>query len=143
MLYCKYQYMKGGSPVKNIVLSISNGLMAEAIVMSLKKDGDFRINKLAFNSPARVVEACRVSDANVVLMEVNLQKDFTLENRLSTAKEIKKFTPKCNIQFICDGDAMPELGEQLVIAKQDGKIDGFFYNSVTSNYLTAMLNSVS
>ena len=43
---------------------------------------------------------------------------------------------------LCDENGDPELARRVKIARQDHKIDAFFYTSVTPGYLTAAVEAL-
>ena len=56
--------------------------------------------------------------------------------------ELRRELPGCKMVLLCDETAYPELARDVMRAKQAGKIDAFFYASVTAEYLTAALDSL-
>ena len=50
--------------------------------------------------------------------------------------------PLCRIALLCDEVADPDLEEQVMHARRFGRIDAFFYASVTANYLIAALEAL-
>jgi hypothetical protein len=65
-----------------------------------------------------------------------------MKTRLAEAREVKRRVPECKIVFLCDENSAPELAGQVVQAKKDGRIDGFFYSSVGLEYLVAALTAM-
>jgi hypothetical protein len=43
---------------------------------------------------------------------------------------------------LCDENSAPDNAKDVMLAKKDGKIDAFFYTSVTQNYLLAALEAL-
>ncbi len=44
--------------------------------------------------------------------------------------------------LLCDENSDEELARRVKIARQDHKIDAFFYTSVTPSYLTAAVDAL-
>ena len=128
--------------LKNIVISVQNGLLSEAIVGALWQRGYIRCQQVAPNRPQELLTACRTAGADVLLMEVNRFPAAALETRLECGDRIRQQLPGCRIVLLCDEVADPELAEQVVRARQTDRIDGFFYTSVTAGYLSAALDSM-
>lgn len=81
-------------------------------------------------------------DADILLAEVSYASGTTLKVRLQEAKEVRERLPKCKIVFLCDENATPDIAREIMLAKKDGKINAFFYSSVTAKYLLAALASL-
>jgi hypothetical protein len=52
---------------------------------------------------------------------------------------VKKWWPECKIVLIVDENAEKEVAEQVKQAKKDGLIDQFIYSSISSTYLSAIV----
>lgn len=133
---------EGGSVVKNIVVSIQNVLLAESVILALKKTGNFRLERVLQDRISDTEKICESVHAELLLMEVTRTKDTTLEKRLLICKNVKRKISDCKIALLCDENADPELADQVKQAKQLRQIDAFFYESVTSDYLTAALDAL-
>ena len=128
--------------MKKIGISIQNGLFAEGIIRMLYENGEFqpfRITSLKKNS---VVSSCLLQGADILLAEVSYVNGATTEGRLSEAKALRAERPECKIAFLCDENSSPEIAKEVMAAKKDGIIDGFFYSSVTAKYLMAALETL-
>ena len=66
----------------------------------------------------------------------------TLEKRLESGEQVRRLLPDCRIALLCDEVADPDLAEQVMHARRFGRIDAFFYASVTANYLIAALEAL-
>ena len=128
--------------MKNIVISVQNGLLSEAIAVALRQRGQFRCQQVAPGRFQELVTACGISRADILLMEVNRLPDATLERRLECGERVRRQLPGCRIALLCDEVADPELAERVVLARQAGRIDGFFYASLTASYLGAALEAM-
>ena len=75
-------------------------------------------------------------------MEVSRTHAYTLENRLELIEHVRRAVPRCQFVLLCDENSDPELARRVKIARQDHKIDAFFYTSVTPGYLTAAVEAL-
>lgn len=100
---------------------------------------------IGVNNPDKKDEpysTCKVNGAGILLMEASLAPPFTLTERLETAQQMRKTLPHCKIVLLCDEKADPDTAERVKDAKKMGLIDGFFYSSVSGEYLVAMLDAL-
>lgn len=126
--------------MKTLLVSFQNGLLAEAIMRNLHETGEFQLFRLQDNQT--VADDCRTLSADILLMEVSYAQGATLEPRLSISKQVRNNSPDCKIVMLCDDKSSPDIAHDVMLAKKEGKIDAFFYSSVTGNYLTAALNAL-
>lgn len=129
--------------MKTIIVSIQNGLLAEAVTTMLNDSGEFRPFRVPVNGKkSDLVSHCLMLSAEIVLMEVAYTGSTTVEARLREGKELRQVLPQCKIILLCDENAPPELAKEVSMAKKAGLIDNFFYSSVTTKYLLAALSSL-
>lgn len=128
--------------MKDIVISVQNALLSEAIGRALCQRGQFRCQQVAPGRPQEIVSVCKTLQADIVLMEVNRFTTATLEKRLETGERLRRMLPECRIVLLCDEVADPELAERVMGVRQLGQIDGFFYASVSAAYLSAALEAM-
>ena len=128
--------------MRDIVLSIRNNLVCEALTRSLEESGEFRPYKLLFSRENEVLRECKALSPDILLLEVAFGRRTDLKTRLAEASEVRQNSPNCKIIFLCDENSSPELANQVVQAKRDGQIDEFFYASVGSRYLVAALTAI-
>lgn len=128
--------------MRNIVISIYNGLLSEMITASLMESGAFMPLRSSFNKKGSVVESSKSVSADILLLEVAYNADTTLDVRMKEIEEVKKSLPECKIVLLCDENSAPELARKVMQAKKDGVIDNFFYSSVGAKYLLAALNAL-
>ena len=132
----------GGLDLKKIVISIQNSLLAEAIATALKKQGQFKPERIAPGDSEEIVPVCCALRADILLMETTHLVQSTLESRLRICDTLQKRLQECKLVLICDENADAELADRVKQAKQAGRIDAFFYASVTSSYLAAALDAL-
>ena len=125
--------------MRKIVVSIQNGLLGEALTSLLQLSGEFEPYRAAVDKNKRTVSACVACHADLVLMEVTHTAYTTLEARLQEGEQIRKMVPGCKIVLLCDENVSPDIAADVVAAKKEGRIDAFYYSSVTGKYLVAAL----
>ena len=125
--------------MRKIVVSIQNGLLAEALTSLLQLSGEFEPFRAAVDKNKRTVSACVACHADLVLMEVTHTAHANLEGRLHEGEQIRQLVPGCKIVLLCDENVSPDIAREVVAEKQSGRIDAFYYSSVTGKYLVAAL----
>ena len=131
--------MIGGIAVRKIVVSIQNGLLGEALTSLLQLSGEFEPYRAAVDKNKQTVSACVACNADLVLMEVTHTAHANLEGRLLEGEQIRQLVPGCKIVLLCDENVSPDIAREVVAAKKSGRIDAFYYSSVTGKYLVAAL----
>ena len=125
--------------MRKIVVSIQNGLLAEALTSLLGNSGEFVPYRTAVDKNKRAVAACMACNADIVLMEVTHTAHTSLETRLHEGEQIRQMVPGCKIVLLCDENVSPEIAKEVVAAKKSGQIDAFYDSSITGKYLVAAL----
>ena len=125
--------------MRKIVVSIQNGLLAEALTQMLSASGEFEPYRTAVDKNKRAVAACMACNADIVLMEVTHTAHTSLETRLREGEQIRQLVPGCKIVLLCDENVSPEIAKEVVAAKKPGQIDAFYDSSITGKYLVAAL----
>ena len=125
--------------MRKIVVSIQNGLLAEALTSLLGNSGEFEPYRTVVDKNKRAVSACMACHADIVLMEVTQAVHTTLEARLDEGKQIRQLVPGCKVVLLCDENVSPEIAKEVVAAKKSGQIDAFYYSSITGKYLVTAL----
>lgn len=113
--------------MKNIVVSMQNTLLSEAIAHALTETREFRVEQVLPGRTGDALSLCAAMPADILLMEVS---------RLSAK------IPGCKFALLCDENSDPELARQVVCARQDRRIDAFLYASVTPAYLVAAMDAL-
>ena len=125
--------------MRKIVVSIQNGLLGEALTSLLQLSGEFEPYRAAVDKNKQTVSACVACNADLVLMEVTHTAHANLEGRLLEGEQIRQLVPGCKIVLLCDENVSPDIAREVVAAKKSGRIDAFYYSSVTGKYLVAAL----
>lgn len=128
--------------MKNVVISAGNGLLSDAIAGALRRSGQFRCQSVPPERARDLAGVCRGCRCDVLLMEVSRLPGATLPERLAAGDAAHRLVPACRVALLCDEVADPELAQQVMQARQLGRIDAFFYASVTEAYLTAALEAL-
>jgi len=125
--------------MRKIVVSIQNGLLAEALTNLLKESGEFEPFRVVVDKKKRTVPACLAFESDIVLMEVSQAPAAALNVRKSEINEIRQMLPGCKVVLICDENVSPQTARDVVAAKKSNEIYAFYYSSVTTKYLIAAL----
>ena len=128
--------------MKNIVISMQNTLLSEAIARAFSDTGEFRIEQILPGKTNDTLSLCCAMQAEILLMEVSRLPAYTLESRLKLIECVRRAMPNCKFVLLCDENGDPELARRVKTARQDHKIDAFFYTSVTPGYLTAAVEAL-
>ena len=127
--------------MRNVVVSMQNTLLSEAVARSLAETGEFRVEHLP-GKTGDTFSLCRAAQADILLMEVSRLTAYTLENRLGLIGRVREAVPGCKFVLLCDENSDAELARRVKCARQDRLIDAFLYASVTPAYLTAALDAL-
>ena len=85
---------------------------------------------------------CDTVLANVLIMEVTTYPSRTLEERLKIRNALKQKHPDCKIVLVVDENTERKLADRVRQAKKDGLVDNFIYGSVSSSYLSAVIDAL-
>ena len=127
--------------MRRVVLDMQNILFADAVAEALRKfDSDF--DPVMSESPGKTVALCSTTLANILIMEVTAYAPWKIEERLKIRDELKKRNPACKIVLVVDENTEKKLADRVRQAKKDGLIDNFIYGSVSSTYLSAVIDAL-
>ena len=108
--------------------------------VSLGGDTDFFIEMS--DAPDKTAELCRVIQPHILMMEITGQALWSLKERLAICREVRRYAPNCKFIFTVDEKANAETAKKVVECKKTGLIDCFIYNTISSSYMTAVLDSL-
>ena len=112
--------------MKCVVVDMRNRLFGDAISGSLQHfDAGFRVYQ---TEGTAAEDLCVDTHADVLVAEVTAYP--------------RQGVPGCRVALVVDEVCEPQLADQVRRAKKDGLIDGFFYSSVSSDYLSAMIDAL-
>ena len=123
--------------MRRVVVDMQNALFAEPLQ---KFDSDFEVCQS--DSPDKTTDLCVFTEANVLIMEVTAYTPWKLEERMKIRAELKKTNPDCKIVLVVDENTEKKLADKVRQAKKDGLVDNFIYGSVSSTYLSAVIDAL-
>lgn len=127
--------------MKRAVLAIRNRLVLEAVTDALKRIGVF-VEKCFSQETERILALLNALSATFFVMDVTRSGDGTFDMRMNTVKEVKKQKPEVKIALLCDNVSDETIAYKIKRAKEEEIIDAFFYESVPSDYLADVLDSL-
>lgn len=127
--------------MKRAVLAIRNRLVLEAVTDALKRIGVL-VEKCFSQETERILALLNALSATFLVMDVTRSGDGTFDMRMNTAKEVKKQKPEVKIALLCDNVSDETIAYKIKRAKEEEIIDAFFYESVPSDYLADVLDSL-
>ena len=127
--------------MRRVVVDMQNALFADAIATALQKfDSDFDVCQS--ESPDKTADMCVFTEANILIMEVTAYTPWKLEERMKIRGEVKAQNPDCKIVLVVDENTEKKLADKVRQAKKDGLVDNFIYGSVSSTYLSAVIDAL-
>ena len=127
--------------MRRVVIDMHNTLFADAVAEALRRfDSDFE--PIMSESPEKILFLCDSVLANVLIMEVTAYTPWKLEERMKIRDELKKNNPDCKIVLVVDENTEKKLADRVRQVKKDGLIDNFIYGSVSSTYLSAVIDTL-
>lgn len=108
--------------MKKVIVAIQNTLVCEAVTCALKKAGFFVEQSLS-QDPDKIATACETFFADVLLMDVGRPTEKSLDRRMEAILRSK-------------------IAQKVKQAKENGFIDVFFYESVQTDYLCDVVDSL-
>ena len=127
--------------MRRVVIDMQNALFADAVAGALRRfDSDFE--PVMSESPDKTLFLCGAVLANVLIMEVTAYTPWRLEERMKIRDEVKAQLPNCKIVLVVDENTEKKLADKVRQAKKDGLVDNFIYGSVSSTYLSAVIDAL-
>ena len=127
--------------MRRVVLDMQNILFADAVAEALRRfDSDF--DPVISENPGKTMTLCNDTLANILIMEVTAYAPWRFEERLKIRDELRKSNPDCKIVFVVDENTEKKLADRVRQAKKDGLIDNFIYGSISSSYLSAVIDAL-
>ena len=127
--------------MRRIVIDMQNILFADAVAEALR-NFDSDLEPFMSESPDKTLSLCDTVLANVLIMEVTTYPSRTLEERLKIRNALKQKHPDCKIVLVVDENTEKKLADRVRQAKKDGLVDNFIYGSVSSSYLSAVIDAL-
>ena len=127
--------------MRRIVVDMQNTLFADAIAEALRSfDSD--LEPILSESPDQTLSLCEATLANVLIMEVTAYTPWCLGERLKLRDALKEAIPCCKTVLVVDENTERKLANMVRQAKKDGLVDNFIYGSVSSSYLSAVIDAL-
>ena len=127
--------------MRRVVVDMQNALFADAIATALRNfDSDFEVYQS--ESPVKTSDMCAFTEANILIMEVTAYTPWKLEERMKIRNEVKAQSPGCKIVLVVDENSEKKLADKVRLAKKEGPVDNFIYGSVSSTYLSAVIDAL-
>ncbi len=127
--------------MRRIVIDMQSALFADAVAEALR-NFDSDLEPILSESPDKTLSLCDTVLANVLIMEVTIYTSRTLEERLKIRNALKRAHPDCKIVLIVDENTEKKLADKVRQAKKDGLVDNFIYGSISSSYLSAVIDAL-
>ena len=127
--------------MKRAVLAIRNRLVLEAVTDALKRIGVL-VEKCFSQETERILALLNALSATFLVMDVTRSGDGIFDMRMNTVKEVIKQKPEVKIALLCDNVSDETIAYKIERAKEEEIIDAFFYESVPSDYLADVLDSL-
>lgn len=127
--------------MKRAVLAIRNRFVLEAVTDALKRIGVL-VEKCFSQETERILALLNALSATFLVMDVTRSGDGTFDMRMNIVKEVKKQKPEVKIALLCDNVSDETIAYKIKRAKEEEIIDAFFYESVPSDYLADVLDSL-
>lgn len=127
--------------MRRVVIDMQNTLFADAVAEALRRfDSDF--DPVMSESPDKTLALCNAVLANILIMEVSAYAPWKLEERMKIRNELRKINPNCKIVLVVDENTEKKLADRVRQAKKDGLVDNFIYGSISSTYLSAVIDAL-
>ena len=127
--------------MRRVVIDMQNVLFADALAEALRRfDSDFE--PVMSENPDKTLSLCELLLVNVLIMEVTAYTPWKLEERMKIRDELRKRNPDCKIVLVVDENTEKKLADQVRQAKKDGLVDNFIYESISSSYLSAVIDAL-
>lgn len=127
--------------MRRVVIDMQNTLFADAVAEALRRfDSDF--DPVMSESPDKTLALCNAVLANILIMEVSAYAPWKLEERMKIRDELRKIDPNCKIVLVVDENTEKKLADRVRQAKKDGLVDNFIYGSISSTYLSAVIDAL-
>ena len=84
--------------MKNIVVSMQNTLLSEAIAHALTETREFRVEQILPGRTGDALSLCAAMPADILLMEVSRLSAYTLESRLSLIDRLSAKIPGVQVR---------------------------------------------
>lgn len=126
--------------MRSVIIDMQ-ALFAVAVERALRRS-DFGFDTVRSESPVHTLALCQARSADVLLMDVTSYAPRTIEERLRIRDELKRIGSDCKIVLVVDENSEKKAADRVRLAKKDGLIDDFIYNSTSASYLAAVIDAL-
>lgn len=127
--------------MRRVVVDMQSTLFADAIARTLRDfDSDFDV--CCSESPEKTSDLCDYTIAQILIMEVTNYTPWRFEERMKIRSTVKERNRNCKIVLVVDENTDKKLADKVRLAKKDGLIDSFIYGSVSTNYFSAVIDTL-
>lgn len=127
--------------MRRVVIDMQSILFADAVAEALRRfDSDF--DPVMSESPDQTLALCNAVLANILIMEVTAYAPWRLTERMKIRDGLRATDPNCKIVLVVDENTEKKLADQVRQAKKDGLVDNFIYGSISSSYLSAVIDAL-
>ncbi len=127
--------------MRYVIIDMKNQLFSDAIARSLcAYSADFIVE--LSEGPRRTLDLCRLIKPDVVLMEVGDGSPWCLTDRLMIVEALREEEPQCKVVLSVDEKADHQVAQKLVELKRQGVIDQFIYQTISTSYLSAIIDAL-
>ncbi|MDO4766521.1 MAG: hypothetical protein Q4A29_10695 [Eubacteriales bacterium] len=128
--------------MKVIAISMRNNLFAGGTEIALKRSGNFRPIQVSPTPSTNLFLECIAVKPDIIFIEVRQGIENEWEETLEIIEKLKKELPQIKVAIICDEKAYPKLAGNVKRARQQRKIDAFYFTSITIDYLVEALDAI-
>lgn len=127
--------------MRRVAIDMQNKLFADAIAQTLHRfDSDFQV--YTSDDPSQTANLCIDWQADILIMEVTSYLPWKIEERRKIRDFVKGQNPDCKIVLVVDEKVEKKLADSVRQAKKDKLIDNFIYGSISSTYLSAVIDTL-
>lgn len=127
--------------MRRVVVDMQSTLFADAIARALRDfDSDFDV--CCSESPEKTSDLCDYTIAQILIMEVTNYPPWRFEERMKIRSTVKERNRNCKVVLVVDENTDKKLADKVRLAKKDGLIDSFIYGSVSTNYFSAVIDTL-
>ena len=126
--------------LKTIVMCIPNTLLSGGLSKYLQEETGNRI--YTEDDTEKLADTCAVVEAEVLLAEARNYAPYRVDDWLKIWQNVKMRQPVCKFALVVDETTFPDTARCVRQARSDGMIDAFFFESVSGEYVTAVIDSL-
>ena len=127
--------------MKRVIVAVQNSLVSEVVVSSLRRHG-MVVESASNDAPDGIAILCRAFFADVLVMDVTRFGGGTFDNRMKAVEAVKQACGGIKVCLVCDNVSDREASFKVANAKTMGVIDAFFYQSLPSDYIADVIDTM-